>query len=32
MTFMHPHRVVDPDKAKRDLEARLELFYRGILP
>jgi len=32
MTFMHPHRIVDPDKAKRDLEARLELFYRGILP
>jgi TetR/AcrR family transcriptional repressor of mexJK operon len=32
MTFMHPHRVVDPDKAKRDLEGRLELFYSSILP
>jgi len=32
MSFMRPPRSVDQEKAKRDLEARLELFYRGILP
>jgi TetR/AcrR family transcriptional repressor of mexJK operon len=32
MTFMRPHYPVEPGKAKRDLDGRLELFYRGILP
>jgi TetR/AcrR family transcriptional repressor of mexJK operon len=32
MNLMRPHRAVDPEKAKRDLEGRLELFYYSILP
>jgi TetR/AcrR family transcriptional repressor of mexJK operon len=32
MSFMRPPRSLDQEKAKRDLEGRLELFYRGILP
>ena len=32
MNLMRPHRLVDPDKAQRDLEGRLELFYHSILP
>jgi AcrR family transcriptional regulator len=32
MNLMRPHRLVDPDKAERDLEGRLELFYHSILP
>jgi TetR/AcrR family transcriptional repressor of mexJK operon len=32
MNLMRPHHVVDPDKAMRDLEGRLELFYHSILP
>jgi TetR/AcrR family transcriptional repressor of mexJK operon len=32
MSFMRPQCTRDPVKAKRDLEGRLELFYRGILP
>jgi len=32
MNLMRPHHEVDPDKAKRDLEGRLELFYYSILP
>jgi hypothetical protein len=32
MNLMRPHMVIDPDKAKRDLEGRLDLFYHSILP
>jgi hypothetical protein len=32
MNLMRPHVAVDPDKAMRDLEGRLELFYHSILP
>jgi hypothetical protein len=32
MNLMRPPRTVDPDKAMRDLEGRLDLFYHSILP
>jgi TetR/AcrR family transcriptional repressor of mexJK operon len=32
MNLMRPHRTVDPERAKCDLEGRLELFYYSILP
>lgn len=32
MNLMRPQRLVDQDKARRDLEGRLELFYHSILP
>ena len=32
VNLMRPPRTVDPDKAMRDLEGRLDLFYHSILP
>ena len=32
MNLMRPHRIVDPEKGRRDLEGRLELFFHSILP
>jgi TetR/AcrR family transcriptional repressor of mexJK operon len=32
MNLMRPPHVVDMDKAKRDLEGRMDLFYHSILP
>jgi TetR/AcrR family transcriptional repressor of mexJK operon len=32
MNLMRPPHVVDMDKAKRDLEGRMNLFYHSILP
>jgi len=31
MSFMRPHHAIEPGKAKRDLDGRLDLFYHGIL-
>lgn len=31
INLMRPHHVVDAEKAKRDLEGRLDLFYHSIL-
>ena len=30
--FMSPCRTRTPDEARRELERRLELFYRSVLP
>jgi TetR/AcrR family transcriptional repressor of mexJK operon len=32
MTFMRPQQKTDPEEARRELERRLDLFYRSVLP